>query len=140
MDENEDDDLGDDYDCYISSPRERHIYQLNYWNLRYTSEPDLVRFAYDCYAIPAMSDECERIFSSAKILISDRRSRMLPDIIEANECLRSCYTSLADDDDNSKEGYARERGRYWSDTETESEEVATDEPSSESEEQDPISE
>jgi hypothetical protein len=42
-------------------------------------------------AIPPMSDECERCFSSAKILLSDRRSRLLPDIIEANECLRAWF-------------------------------------------------
>ncbi|KJZ74785.1 hypothetical protein HIM_05902 [Hirsutella minnesotensis 3608] len=38
-----------------------------------------------------MSDECERLFSSAKILLSDRRSRLKIDIIEASECLRSWY-------------------------------------------------
>jgi len=35
-----------------------------------------------------MSDEPERLFSSAKLLISDLRNR-LDDIIEASECLKS---------------------------------------------------
>ncbi|CCE35411.1 uncharacterized protein CPUR_06841 [Claviceps purpurea 20.1] len=35
-----------------------------------------------------MSDDCERLFSSAKMLLSDRRSRSTMDIIEACECLR----------------------------------------------------
>ena len=38
-----------------------------------------------------MSDECERLFSSCKILLEDRRSRLRMDIIEANECLRHSY-------------------------------------------------
>ena len=38
-----------------------------------------------------MSDECERLFSSCKILLEDRRSRLRMDVIEANECLRHSY-------------------------------------------------
>jgi len=38
-----------------------------------------------------MSDECEQLFSSSKSLINDCRSRLLMDIIEANEYLRSWY-------------------------------------------------
>jgi hypothetical protein len=38
-----------------------------------------------------MSDECERLSTSAKVLLSDRRSRIRMDIIEASECLRSWY-------------------------------------------------
>ena len=38
-----------------------------------------------------MSDECERLFSSYKILLEDRRSQLRMDIIKANECLRHLY-------------------------------------------------
>jgi len=41
--------------------------------------------AVDVLAVSAMSDECERLFSSAKLLISDRRSRLRLDIIEASD-------------------------------------------------------
>ncbi|PVH91001.1 hypothetical protein DM02DRAFT_546699, partial [Periconia macrospinosa] len=41
--------------------------------------------------LPPMSDETERLFSSAKLLIVDRRSVLKMDIIEANECLRAWY-------------------------------------------------
>jgi hAT family C-terminal dimerisation region len=44
--------------------------------------------ALDILSILAMSAECERVFSSTKILISDRRNRLKDDIIEANECIR----------------------------------------------------
>jgi len=36
-----------------------------------------------------MSDEPERVFSSAKLLISNVRNRLGYDIIEASECLKS---------------------------------------------------
>ena len=38
-----------------------------------------------------MLDKCERLFSSYKILLEDRRSRLQMDIIEANKCLRHWY-------------------------------------------------
>jgi len=49
--------------------------------------------ALDVPAVPAMSDECERLFSSAKLLLTDRRPRLRMDIIEACECLRAWYGS-----------------------------------------------
>jgi hypothetical protein len=52
------------------------------------SQPDLSAFIYDMASIPIMSAECERIFSSAKLLLSDQRARMKPILIEAYECLR----------------------------------------------------
>ena len=56
----------------------------------------------------------------------------MPDIIEVNECLWSYYTAIDNADVRSRETHAKATGRYWSDTETEPEEVATDEASSES--------
>jgi hypothetical protein len=64
---------------------------IKYWNDRYHTQPDMARMALDVLAVLSMSDECERLFSSAKILLSDRRSRLRMDIIEASECLRSWY-------------------------------------------------
>ena len=42
-------------------------------------------------AIPPALDSCERLFSSAKLLITNLRARLKMDIIEANECLRSWF-------------------------------------------------
>lgn len=77
----------------VSPPKEEYkrFDCINYWIDRLTSSPDLARFALDMLAIPPMSDEAERVFSAAKILLSDRRSRLKMDIIEANECLRHWY-------------------------------------------------
>ena len=45
--------------------------------------------ALDILAIPAMSSEIERVFSSSALLLTDRRNRLKEDIIEASECMRS---------------------------------------------------
>ena len=45
--------------------------------------------AFDYLIIPAMSAEPERVFSGAKITLSDRRCRMGDDALEALECLQS---------------------------------------------------
>jgi hypothetical protein len=45
--------------------------------------------ALDYLTIPAMSAEPERVFSGAKITLSDRRYRMGDDALEALECLKS---------------------------------------------------
>src|SRR6266516_3112886 len=66
---------------------------IKYWQDRYESQPDLARFALDVLTVPPMSDECERLFSSCKILLEDRSSRLMMDIIEANECLRHSYAA-----------------------------------------------
>ena len=42
-------------------------------------------------AIPLISAECERVFSSPKHLITDSRNRLKADIIEGNECLKSWF-------------------------------------------------
>ena len=51
--------------------------------------PSLSRIAFDMLSVPAMSAECEREFSSAKLLISDPRNRLSEELIEASECLWS---------------------------------------------------
>jgi hypothetical protein len=51
-----------------------------------------------------MSDECERLFSSAKLTIVDRRGRLKVDIIEACECLRAWYGRPQFEDDSNSEG------------------------------------
>ena len=73
---------------------EQDVDPLEFWNFRIRSEPDLARFALDMLAIPVSSSECERIFSSAKLLITSSRNRLRSDIIEANECLRDWFGRL----------------------------------------------
>ena len=58
--------------------------------------------ALDILLIPAMSAEPERLFSGAKITITDRRNRLGIESIEAIECLKSWlgkgnFIAFADD-------------------------------------------
>jgi hypothetical protein len=62
-----------------------------FWARYEAQYPSLARMAFDILSIPAMSAECERVFSSAKLLLTDRRARMKEDIIEASECLRAWF-------------------------------------------------
>ena len=45
--------------------------------------------AFDYLTVPAMSAEPERVFSAAKLTLSDRRCRMGDDAVEALKCLKS---------------------------------------------------
>jgi hypothetical protein len=51
--------------------------------------PTLAIMAYDLFAMPAMSSECERAFSSAKKLINEQRYSLKTNIIEADQCIKS---------------------------------------------------
>jgi hypothetical protein len=62
-----------------------------FWARYEAQYPSLARMAFDILSIPAMSAECERVFSSAKLLLTDRRARMKEDTIEASECLRAWF-------------------------------------------------
>ena len=71
------------YKQHCGEDLEHGINALQYWNSQYTSRKNkgLPQFALNMLAILAMSSECERVFSSAKSLLTDRRARRLPDVI-----------------------------------------------------------
>jgi hypothetical protein len=48
-------------------------------------------WALDTLAIPVMSAECERIFSSTKKLITPERNSLHEQIIEASECSKNWW-------------------------------------------------
>lgn len=96
------------YEQYISTDRHHDDEAgceeaIAYWLSRYDSQRDLARFALDMFAISPMSDECERLFSSAKLTVVDRRGRMKADIIEACECLRAWYGKPQVEDESDSE-------------------------------------
>lgn len=64
---------------------------ITWWNDAAEEYPTLHRYALDTLAIPATSAECERIFSSAKKLVTPERNRLSDDIIEAMECLKAWW-------------------------------------------------
>jgi len=48
-------------------------------------------YALDILSLPAMSAECERVFSSTKKLIIPERNALTDDTIEASECLKAWW-------------------------------------------------
>jgi hypothetical protein len=61
---------------------------IKWWWNNQGSFPTLYQDALDKLAIPAMSAECERVFSSAKKMVTAERNRLSEDIIQACECLK----------------------------------------------------
>ena len=64
---------------------------IKWWNNAKIDFPTLYLWAFDILAIPAMSAECERVFSSAKKLITAERNRLHEQTIEASECLKNWW-------------------------------------------------
>ncbi len=85
--------LEDEYKRYCASDCTFEVDPRSWWleNTQQKSYPNLSRMALDMLSIPAMSADPERLFSSAKLLISDLRNKLGMDIIEAFECLKSWY-------------------------------------------------
>ena len=51
--------------------------------------PSIARLALDIYSIPAMSSECERVFSETKRIITDDRNQLSDLTIEALQCQKN---------------------------------------------------
>jgi len=66
----------------VSDPRQ-------WWVQHQADYPALSKMALEILAIPAMSAEVERVFSSASLTVTDRRNRLGEDTIEAIECQKS---------------------------------------------------
>ena len=82
----------DEYDRFVQSEIVCDIEDPRRWWLEETQQkvyPNLSKMALDILSIPAMSAEPERLFSGAKISITDRRNRLGIESIEALECLKS---------------------------------------------------
>ena len=85
----------DSYTAYTQRPRvpgsQCSKSQIADW-WRKNPQGDVARMAWDTLSIPAMSAECERIFSSAAHMVTYPRNGLQDDVIEAGECLKSWYT------------------------------------------------
>lgn len=98
-DKEEDDDK---YDIWIAE-KPTLVDPLQYWRNPTIQRafPRLSRMALDVFSIPCMSDEPERIFSLAGLLIDKRRSRLGCELIQASECLghwdRNGFTQICMD-------------------------------------------
>jgi hypothetical protein len=67
---------------------------LQWWVAHAADYPILSKMAFDLFSCPAMSAECERVFSQTKKVITDERNRLQSDTVAAIECqkhlLRTC--------------------------------------------------
>jgi hypothetical protein len=82
----------DEYSKYLLAPVIPEVTDPRAWWLEPTQRktyPNLSIMALDILSIPAMSAEPERLFSGAKITITDRRNRLGIESIQAIECLKS---------------------------------------------------
>ncbi|PNP38143.1 hypothetical protein TGAMA5MH_09947 [Trichoderma gamsii] len=74
-------------DAEVEDPLER-------WVAHAADYPILSKMAFDLFSCPAMSAECERVFSQIKKVITDERNRLQSDTVAAIECqkhlLRTC--------------------------------------------------
>ncbi|KAK8011867.1 hypothetical protein PG989_000127 [Apiospora arundinis] len=68
----------DPFDQYVTDP-------IAYWRARRTKYPRLSQMALDTLTIPAMSAECERLFSAAGMLLNPLRSSL--DIAIVGQCM-----------------------------------------------------
>jgi hypothetical protein len=84
----------DEYTRYCESPSHHNFEDVRDWWLAAEQQaiyPNLSRMALNLLSIPAISAEPERLFSSCKITITDRRNKLSVKVIEALECLRSWH-------------------------------------------------
>ena len=84
----------DDFERYLAAPQTPEAAWKDqglfiWWN---TSDcPGLRQWAFDTLSIPAMSAELERVFSQARRTITDDRNRLLPESVEAVQCLKQWH-------------------------------------------------
>jgi hypothetical protein len=64
---------------------------INWWRDHQWLYSTISLWALDTLSIPAMSAECERVFSSAKKLLSPERNALADNTIEACDCLKAWW-------------------------------------------------
>lgn len=83
----------DQLEQYLSAQPDRSYSSadclIKYWLGRRKIWPQLAAMPLDIYAVPAMADEPERLFSQAGDAISPRRRRLSDDSVASLMCLKS---------------------------------------------------
>jgi hAT family C-terminal dimerisation region len=87
----EEEEEADEYERYCKMKPVKDIGKnpIDWWIEHEHIYPNLPRLALSVLSIPAMSAECERYFSSASQLLSDRRNNLDAKTIEACECQKN---------------------------------------------------
>ncbi|KAG9994666.1 hypothetical protein KCU78_g18313, partial [Aureobasidium melanogenum] len=82
----------DEYQKWCEEGRQPNVYRpLEFWSTQRQKQtyPRLSRMARDLFTIPAMSDEPERIFSSAGLMTTPHRGRLSARAIGEAQCVKS---------------------------------------------------
>jgi hAT family C-terminal dimerisation region len=85
----------DNYDCFKSLNPIRDAFRrpLEWWRDHVDEYPTISQMALDFFSVPAMSAECERIFSLAKMTLTSQRQSMTDATLEALICLKAWGSS-----------------------------------------------
>jgi hAT family C-terminal dimerisation region len=75
-------------DRYYGLKPEQFADPVQWWIDHKSQFPRLSKFALDILAIPAMSTDCERAFSFAKLTLSDQRLSMLASLVEELQLMK----------------------------------------------------
>lgn len=84
-----DDQLDQYTDSGVSEKDKKVKDPLQWWITKGSKWPILQQMAFDIFSIPAMSAECERVFSQAKRFVTDERNRVSNATVEADQCLKN---------------------------------------------------
>ena len=81
----------DEYTRYYAEDVEWTDDPITWWlqPVQHVKYPNLSKMAINVLLIPTMSANVERLFSSAGLMLSNRRNRMETKLLEALECLKS---------------------------------------------------
>lgn len=74
---------------YLSSRSKKVVKPLEWWKAHAQQYPRLSRMAFDYLSIPAMSAECERLFSRAKHCVGYQRHSLHADSINMLQCVKN---------------------------------------------------
>ena len=80
----------DDWQCDVNPAADKQVRDpFEYWRQRQMQYPRLSRMAFDVLSIPPASDEIERIFSLAGLMVTPHRNRLEENTVESVQMLRS---------------------------------------------------
>ena len=79
----------DELYLYLAEPPTNLLGVMEYWKARESEWPHLAKMAYDFLSIPAMSSECERVFSSCAKMTTSESSRLSGKSLWHHECLKN---------------------------------------------------
>lgn len=85
----EEEEKADELQRYLDAPIEKVQNPILWWQAHEAQYPLLSKMAFDLLAAPAMSAECERVFSRGGRALGHDRPRTHGDLAEATECLRA---------------------------------------------------